>query len=50
MFENIGNNIIENTKRTDGKIKRKAVLFSIFASFVLIKKADKKYYPLFKLI
>ena len=24
--------------------------FSIFASFVLIKKANKKYYPLFKLI
>ena len=52
-FANIGNKIIEKTRKTAGNINIYAVLFSIFESVLLIKKADNTYYPLlfkFKLL
>ena len=52
-FANIGNKIIEKTRKTAGNINTYAVLFSIFESVSLIKKADNTYYPLlfkFKLL
>ena len=52
-FANIGNKIIEKTRKTAGNINIYAVLFSIFESVSLIKKADNTYYPLlfkFKLL
>ena len=38
--------MIEKTRKTAGNINIYAVLFSIFESVSLIKKADNTYYPL----
>ena len=43
---NMGNSIIEKTRKTAGNNKMYAVLFSIFESVSLIIKADNTHYPL----
>ena len=52
-FANIGNKMIEKTRKTAGNINIYSVIFYIFESVSLIKKADNTYYPIlfkFKLL